>query len=137
MGQELEWKLVYTRLHCEAWAGAQLRNQSFSVLFPRIRSRAGHGFSPLYPRYVFFGHEPGRDLGVVPNTRGVRYLVHFGDKPARVPQHVIDEIRSRMDPHGVVHLEPDATDKPLFDQRQRERVRALVRLAQAGFRVVA
>jgi hypothetical protein len=40
-----------------------------------------------------------------------------------------------MDTHGVVHLEKLAKPDPLFARRERERVRALVKLAQAGFRV--
>ena len=133
MESALEWKLVYTKVNCEVWSEANLRNQGFSVLMPRVRARAG--FAPLFPRYLFVGHEPGRDTRTLNNTRGVRYLVSFGGYPARVPQSVIDEVRSRMDAHGVVHLDPELTTRPLFDRRARERVRTLVKLAQAGFRV--
>ena len=134
MAPELEWKLVYTKARCETWSEVNLRRQGFSVLMPRVRSRSG--FSPLFPRYLFIGHEHGADTRPVRNTRGVQQLVHFGEHPARVPQHVIDEIKSRMDPQGVVHLDATAV-QPLFDRKQQERVRTLVKLAQAGFRVVA
>lgn len=137
MGQELEWKLVYTKLHCEAWAAAQLRNQGFSVLLPRARGRGGDVLVPLFPRYVFVGHEQSRDISPISNTRGVRCLVQFASQPARVAPEVIEEVRSRMDAHGVVHLEGPPAATALFDRRQQERLRALVRLAQAGFRVVA
>jgi hypothetical protein len=65
----------------------------------------------------------------------VQYTVSLGEHPVRVSQDVIDEIQSRMDPHGVVQLEATVTQQPLFDRRERERVRTLVKLAQAGFRV--
>jgi transcription antitermination factor NusG len=133
MERDPEWTLVYTKVNCEAWSEANLRNQGFSVLMPRVRARAG--FAPLFPRYLFVGHEPGRDTRPLRNTLGVRYVVSFGGYPVRVPQSVIDEVRSRMDAHGVVHLEPEATTRPLFDRRERERVSTLVKLAQAGFRV--
>jgi hypothetical protein len=50
---------------------------------------------------------------------------------------VIDGILARMDEQGVVELEGRAVVDPLFARRERERVRALVKFAQAGFRVVA
>jgi hypothetical protein len=65
------------------------------------------------------------------------YVVHCGDRPARVPLEVIDGIRARMDAQGVVEVEGRPLADPLFERRERERVRALVKLAQAGFRVVA
>ena len=128
-----EWKLVYTKSRCEVWSEANLRNQGFSVLLPRVRAQ--FGFAPLFPRYLFIGHAPGRDLKAIRSTRGVRDFVYFAGHPVRVPQNVVDEVRARMDANGVVHLDPADIRKPLFDQRERERIRALVRLAEAGFRV--
>ena len=133
MQQDSEWKLVYTKVHCESWSEANLRNQGFSVVLPRVRARGG--FAPLFPRYVFVGHERGRDTRCLQSTLGVQYVVTLGANPVRVPRDVIDEVRSRMDAHGVVHLDPAITQKPLFDRRERERIRALVKLTQAGFRV--
>lgn len=133
MERDSEWKLVYTKAHCEAWSEANLRNQGFTVLLPRVRGRSG--FAPLFPRYVFVGHERGRDTRCLRSTLGVQYVVLFGDDPVRVPQDVIDEVRSRMDAHGVVRLEETAIRQPLFDRRERERLRTLVKLVEAGFRV--
>ena len=130
MQRDLEWKLVYTKVRCETWSEAHLRNQGFSVLLPRVRTRSG--FAPLFPRYVFIGHERERDIRCVRSTRGVLHFVHFGDHPVKVPVDVIDEIRSRMNAYGVVEL--DAV-QPLFDGRQRERIRMLLKLAEAGFKV--
>jgi len=62
--------------------------------------------------------------------------VHGGSEPARVPAEVIAEVRGRMNEWGVVTLDLPAVPRdPLFDRRERERVRALVKLAAAGFRV--
>jgi len=52
-----------------------------------------------------------------------------------VPRDVIDEVRGRMNENGVVHLESKPELDSLFATRERERVRALVKFAQAGFRV--
>ena len=129
----LEWKLIYTKARCESWCEINLRNQGFEVLMPRVRARSG--FAPLFPRYVFVGHAIGDDPRSLRSTLGVQRVVFFGERPVRVPLDVIAEIRSRMDEHGVVHLDPNATRAQIFDKRERERVRALVKLAQAGFRV--
>ncbi|HJQ21034.1 MAG TPA: transcription termination/antitermination NusG family protein [Gemmatimonadaceae bacterium] len=136
MQLDLEWKLVYTKARCEAWCEANLRNQGFAVISPRVRS-GDERLGPLFPRYVFIGHGEGRDIRSVRSTRGVHSVVQFGDRPLRVPQAVIDEVRARMDANGVVHLDAEALRVPLFDRRERERVRALVKLASAGFRVRA
>ena len=135
MSAGLQWLLVYTKPRCEAWCEAHLRNQGYEVLSPRARTV--RGIEPLFPRYVFVGHEPGRDSRSVQNTRGVQRIVLFGALPARVPQHVVDEVRSRMQADGLVQLDPSASARALFDQRQRERLRALVKLAEAGFKVRA
>jgi hypothetical protein len=110
-----------------------LRNQGFSVLLPRIAGR--RGFGPLFPRYLFVGHPHEQRAASIGNTYGILYVVQFGDRPACVPLSVIDEIRGRMNDHGVVHVDSVPRHESLFSRRERDRVRALVRLAQAGFRV--
>jgi transcriptional antiterminator RfaH len=129
------WLLLYTKARAESWADINLRKQGFATLLPRVRQR--DGFGPLFPRYVFVGASVGVDFRSARSTRGVLYVVHCGEKPARVPLEVIDGIRARMDEHGVVELEGRPLVDPLFARRERERVRALVKFAQAGFRVVA
>ena len=132
--RDLCWLLLYTKARAEGWAEINLRKQGFATLLPRVRH--GDGFDPLFPRYVFVGGPAGCDFRSARSTRGVLYVVQCGDKPARVPLEVIEEIRARMDERGLVELESRRVD-PLFARRERERVRALLKFAQAGFRVVA
>ena len=129
------WLLLYTKARAESWAEMNLRKQGFATLLPRVRHR--NGFGPLFPRYVFVGAPAGMDFRSARSTRGVLYVVQCGDHPARVPHEVIEQIRARMDDHGVVAVEGRPLIDPLFARRERERVRALVKFAQAGFRVVA
>jgi transcriptional antiterminator RfaH len=133
--RDLCWLLLYTKARAESWADINLRKQGFATLLPRVQQR--DGFGPLFPRYLFVGAPIGTDLRPTRSTRGVLYVVHCGDKPARVPVEVVEEIRARMDEHGVVELERRPLMDSLFARRERERVRTLVKLAQAGFRVVA
>jgi len=130
---DITWLLLYTKPNAEAWTEVNLRNQGYVSLIPRVAARGG--FRPLFPRYVFAGHSATLSPRPLANTSGVLYVVAFGDRPARVPLDVIDDIRGRMNENGVVHLEPTAALDPLFATQERERVRALVKFAQAGFRV--
>jgi transcriptional antiterminator RfaH len=130
---ELSWLLVYTKAHAEEWTDINLRNQGFDTLVPRVAVRGG--FRPLFPRYVFVGAAHDVRTRPVRSTLGVLYVVHNGERPAAVPTHVIDEIRGRMNENGVVHLDRTAARDALFAQRERDRIRALIKLAAAGFRV--
>jgi transcription antitermination factor NusG len=129
------WRLLYTKARAESWAEINLRKQGFVTLMPRVRQRDGLG--PLFPRYLFVGAQTESDFRPVRSTRGVLYVVQCGEHPARVSPDVIDTIRRRMDAQGIVHLDDRPVIDPLFARRERERVRALVKFAQAGFRVVA
>jgi hypothetical protein len=133
--RDLCWLLLYTKARAESWADVNLRKQGFTTLLPRVRQR--DGFGPLFPRYVFVGAPAGTDFRPARSTRGILYVVHCGATPARVPLEVIDGIRARMDEQGIVQLEGQSLVDPLFARRERERVRTLVKFAQAGFRVVA
>jgi transcription antitermination factor NusG len=129
------WLLLYTKPHAEVWADINLRKQGLVTLLPRVRRRGGHG--PLFPRYVFAGYRAGQSMEALRSTRGVLYIVHCGDRPARVSPVVIADVRGRMDASGVVALEPASAPDSLFATGERSRLRALEKLARAGFRVVA
>jgi transcriptional antiterminator RfaH len=129
------WVLLYTKPHAESWAEINLRRQGYATLLPRVRARTS--FAPLFPRYLFAGYRLDQRIAPLRNTRGIQSIVHCGDQPARVPPEVIEEVRGRMDAHGVVALDVAAPRDPLFARAERERTRTLIKLAQAGFRVVA
>ncbi|HXT16792.1 MAG TPA: transcription termination/antitermination NusG family protein [Gemmatimonadaceae bacterium] len=129
----LSWLLVYTKPGAESWAEINLRNQGFTTLMPRVVARGRT--APLFPRYVFVGCPAGARIQSLHSTFGILYVVQCGEQPARVPGDVLEEIRGRMNEHGVVHIDRGAPADELFARRERDRVRALVKFAQAGFRV--
>jgi transcription antitermination factor NusG len=129
----LIWQLLYTKPHAETQAELNLRKQGFATLLPRVRN--GSECAPLFPRYIFCGHHAGQPTACLHSTVGVLDIVRCGEQPARVPVDVIEEIRSRMNGRNIVRLGDGPKADPLFAKTQRERVRALERLAAAGFRV--
>lgn len=88
----IRWMLVYTKPHAEAWAAANLANQGFRALLPRVSSGRGAGLGMLFPRYLFVGAPGDRTTAAIRSTYGVAYVVHCGDKPAVVPVEVIADI---------------------------------------------
>jgi Transcription termination factor nusG len=130
---ELSWLLVYTKVRAEAWTDINLRNQGFATLLPRVASRSG--FALLFPRYVFVGFDALQRPASIHNTLGVMYVVQCGGKPARVPHDIVAEIRGRMNENGVVKLDAAPAVDPLFARRERDRVRTLIKLTEAGYRV--
>ena len=130
---EMCWQLLYTKSRAEEWVDVNLRRQGYSTLLPRVRARSG--YRPLFPRYIFAGFEADRSARELRSTRGVSYVVQCGEHPARVPGSVITEIRGRMDQWGVVVVDAAPQPGSLFGAAERERVRALVRFAEAGWRV--
>ena len=128
----LVWQVLYTKAHAETWAEINVRRQGFATLLPRVQQ--GSGFAPLFPRYLFSGSHT-RPAASLSSTFGVLYVVSCGEQPARVPVEIIEQIRSRMDAHGVVRVGDVPNVDPLFAKPQRERLRALEALVSAGFRI--
>ncbi len=125
--------MLYTKSRAEEWVDVNLRRQGYSTLLPRVKARSG--YRPLFPRYIFAGFEAERSGRELRSTRGVSYVVQCGEQPARVPVDVIAEITGRMDEWGVVVVDAAAKAGSLFGTAERERVRTLVRFAEAGWRV--
>jgi hypothetical protein len=129
----ISWLLLYTKPHAEAWAEINLRAQGYASLLPRALS--GSRITLLFPRYLFVGHTHVDVPSALGNTYGVQYIVQCGNRPARVPPNVIEDLQARMNERGIVQLDEIHRRDPLFAKQQRERVRTLLKFAQAGFRV--
>jgi transcriptional antiterminator RfaH len=56
----------------------------------------------LFPSYIFCRF-PANMLDKVRYTNGVSYILSFGGAPAVVEEAIIETIRERMDPDGVVN----------------------------------
>jgi transcriptional antiterminator RfaH len=119
------WYVAYTAPTAELRAVGHLRRQGFEVYSPLCRQIRRHArreetvLRPLFPRYVFVA----LDLEVdrwrsVNGTMGVSNLVCRGDRPAALPDGVVEALRISEIEEGAVAL----SKLVLFDAGARLRV---------------
>ena len=109
----LTWYAVFTKPRAEALAEENLARQGFECLYPRVRRHlpTAEGMvrkvEALFPRYLFIRANPEvLSLAPVRSTRGVCGLVRSGFEPIRVPERIVETIKTRMaDNDGCVRLE--------------------------------
>ena len=96
----LDWYVLYTKPHCEPQVEQALRASQIETFFPAtpVKARRGRSaFKPYFPCYLF-AHV---DMDAVGISRlnwmpGMRYLVQFGGKPARMDERVVARIRAHL-----------------------------------------
>ncbi len=118
----MRWYVVHTRPQAERQAIEQLRRQGFDAYLPCYRKLRRHARrremvrAPLFPRYLFVAI----DLDVqrwrsINGTLGVSHLICQGDRPAPVPEGVVERLCEREDGGGMVSL----ADIALFNRGAR------------------
>lgn len=105
------WFAVHTKAGKERLAEGNLLAQGFETYLPRIAARRGRtgrvqpAATPMFPRYLFvrldLDASPWR---AVNSTFGVSRLVSFGERPAPLPDAVIDGLRGREGADGIISL---------------------------------
>lgn len=105
------WYVAQTRPHSENKASEHLRRQGFDVYLPRYLKQRRHARRvdtvavPLFPNYLFVAVDLSTQRWLsIQSTIGVARLVRDGDRPAPVPQQVIDTLRSHEDENGLIRL---------------------------------
>ena len=96
-----QWYTLYTKPNAEYQVAAALGGRGMRIFLPEIKSpqQGGKGdMKPFFPCYLFVKV----DLSQVGPSRvrwtpGLRCVVAFGDRPAAVPDRVIDLIRCELD----------------------------------------
>ena len=119
------WYVAQTHPHGEAKASLHLRRQGFPVYLPRFLKQRRHArriekiASPLFPGYLFVSIDLATQRWLsIDSTCGVSRLVRDNDRPAVVPQHVIDALKLREDADGFVQLDR----RPRFSPGDKVRV---------------
>ncbi len=102
------WYVVQTQPRREALAADHLARQDFAVYLPRYAKRRRHArrvdtvAAPLFPGYAFVrldvDHARWRSVN---GTIGVIRLVCHGERPAPVPEGIVEDLRAREDENGL------------------------------------
>lgn len=106
----MDWYVVQSKPKQETRAEENLRAWNVETLLPKVLRSPRSGEStrprtePMFPGYLFARFDVGEMSGKVRHTRGVSKILGTLEGPTPLGEHVIDEIRDRMDPSGVVRL---------------------------------
>ena len=106
-----QWFLIYTKPRQEERAKENLENQGFETFLPmiayeKIKQPKLYSLKPMFPRYLFtkFNVEKN-NWTYLKSTRGVSHVVVFGDNFTRVPNSVMDYLKSKVDDNDVLKLQ--------------------------------
>jgi len=94
------WYVIYTKPHKEPLVNRQLEDRDVEVFFPTLQFDRGYNrgirLEPFFPHYLFVK----TDLmsGIMGDLRWLAG-VHFENRPAIVPDAIIDLLRERLQPY--------------------------------------
>lgn len=103
-----------TKPNSEKYATDFLVNDKFEVYYPRVAvrsvrmGRVVQSASPLFARYIFI-RDDGRGPFYFRNAPGISCIVRSGGDAVRIGQSVIDKIKLREGPDGLVQLDEEQT----------------------------
>jgi transcription antitermination factor NusG len=101
-----EWYVVQTKRHREQLAQASLAEKAIEAYLPRIvqwpRPAVGSAIAPMFPSYLFVRAALPDDFYRICWTTGVKAFVAFGGLPLPIDASVIDFLRGREGPDGLI-----------------------------------
>lgn len=107
----MRWYVVQTQPNGEQKAAFHLQRQGFTVYLPKYLKRWRHARkselrpAPLFPRYLFLSMDTAQARWrAIRSTIGVTDLICHGDRPAAVPDQVVEDVRAREDEKGLLPL---------------------------------
>jgi len=103
------WHLLMTKPREDERAESHLLNQDYELFRPMIRQFKIQGgkqvavTEPLFPRYLFIRLDDVLgNWSKIRSTRGVAKMVRFTDMPAKVPDSLIQELRSQCIEDNII-----------------------------------
>jgi len=120
----MHWYLIHTKPRQERCALDNLERQGYQCYLPTIPSekicqaQMTVADEPLFPRYLFIRLGQGdsdKSWAPIRSTIGVSRLVSFGNKPARVDDGLIEQLRTQ---ESFLQTEP----KRLFKRGEQVRL---------------
>ena len=111
------WHLLMTKPREDERAESHLLNQDYELFRPMIRQFKIKGgkqepvIEPLFPRYLFIRLDDlMSNWSRIRSTRGVAKMVRFTDMPAKVPDSLIEALRSQCVQDNII----DTTEEKPF-----------------------
>jgi transcriptional antiterminator RfaH len=112
---DFKWYVVQSKPGQAEKAAQELQNQGFEIFLPLIkaeklkRGKRIEQEEPLFPGYLFIElSEVASNWRPIRSTRGVARIITFGNKPAVVPDDVVEQLRDSLKHRAEMHsLEPN------------------------------
>ena len=106
------WYLVYCKPRQEISAKFNLERQGYQVFLPmirvqnRVQGKRVSSIVAMFPRYLFIRLAQGFDnLAPIRSTIGVSHLVKFGLETVKVPDELIELLKSRENKDGMCEIQ--------------------------------
>jgi transcriptional antiterminator RfaH len=116
-----KWYAVMAKPRQERTSVSVLEQAGIATYYPEVkesicvRGRRKVRLSGLFPGYFFVRFEIERQHRMVSYCRGVKKIVTFGNVPAEVDPHFLDEIKSKL-------AQQDTIEVPSFKQGEVVRI---------------
>ncbi len=99
-----DWYLLYTKPHKEPLVNGQLEDRGLTTFFPYLQIDRGYHrgvrLEAFFPSYLFVHVDlEDREANGLTWLAGVRSLVSFDGRPARVPTPVVEALQMRLSPY--------------------------------------
>ena len=107
-----QWFAVQSKPRQETIAEQSLGLRGLEIFCPRIKERKLlHGYrrevvSPFFPGYLFARFDLASEYQAARYAHGVKNVVAFGDRPAVVPEWIVQSIQERMEGGVLIYESP-------------------------------
>ena len=109
----MEWYVIHTHVYKEGVVEKNLIRQKFITYLPKYKKVIRHArkvsnvFSPLFPRYLFVQMDLFKQRWAsINSTFGVDVVITMGNKPVKISNKIINEIKSYDNTKGITDITP-------------------------------
>jgi len=112
----MEWYAVHTHVNKESLSEINLIRQNFITYLPKYKKIIKHArkistvVRPLFPRYLFVKLDLVKQRwNLINSTYGVNVLITMEEKPVKILDKIINEIKSYDNSDGIANILPYAS----------------------------
>lgn len=110
-----KWYVINTKPKNEDRAASNLISGGIETLAPKLKLKKYRNnrfvtvIEPMFPGYIFARFDPVDEFRLVKYARGVKTIVHFGERIVPIHEDLIEFIKSRLE-NGIATIQK----RPLF-----------------------